>query len=120
MKYIKFGENDIFEVEEVTARVMNSRSCITMAFKLPYEILKEKFVENVSYSVLEERLIEEGAVIEDGTVDEYDKTDYCIPVKIIDNCNGTIDVVMGKKTALELVEEENKSLANAIEKGLSL
>lgn len=106
MKYIKLNNDEMIEVIEIRAGIINGRSCLSMTFESDYATLKEKFTEGVQYSVVADEQTDDG----ENTQAEYDKSDYCLPIKFTDNCNGKFEVIMGKKTATELLEEENAQL----------
>lgn len=105
MKFIKFAEQKL-AVNEVTAYNKNGRSILQMAFESDYQTLRDAFVDDVVYAVEEHSFDEEGKEV----INEYDKTDYCLVLEITDYCNGKLRVTMGKKTANELLEEENAEL----------
>lgn len=57
-----------------------------------YAELAELFVDNASFS------LRHGG-------EDYDQSDYCLAGPITDNRDGTVTVVMGKKTELEELRE---------------
>ena len=89
----------------------DSRSSKAIMLEMTYDEAKTFFIDDVNWSIVEEReeIIEE--VKEDGETvsvptivsNEYDNSEYSIAGDITDHRNGYVTVKMGKPTAEELL-----------------
>ena len=99
----------------ITGRIHDSdwdnRSSKAIKIEMTYDEAKALFVDDVNWSIVEEReeIVEE--VKEDGTTvsalttvsDEYDNSEYSVAGDITDHRNGYVTLKMGKPTAEELL-----------------
>lgn len=106
MKNIKFASSEVIATKEVSAFLKNGRSLLKIVLETDYATARGLFADGISYAVSETVVDENGQE----TTAEYDKSEYCKVFEIADHCNGEITVTMGKKTATELLEEENAQL----------
>lgn len=106
MKNIKFESGEVIATNEVSACLKNGRSILKIVLETDYATARQLFNDGVVYAVTE-TVVDEN---EQEVTNEYDKTEYCKVLEIADHCNGEITVTMGKKTANELLEEENAQL----------
>ena len=106
MKNIKFASGEVIATKEVSAFLKNGRSILKIVLETDYATARGLFSDGISYAVSETAVDENGQE----TTTEYDKSEYCKVLEIADHCNGEITVTMGKKTANELLEEENAQL----------
>lgn len=89
----------------------DSRSSKAIMLEMTYDEAKTLFIDDVNWSIVEEReeIVEE--VKEDGETvsvptivsNEYDNSEYSIAGDITDHRNGYVTVKMGKPTAEELL-----------------
>lgn len=83
----------------------DDRESKSITVSMDYGTAKELFVDNIVWSILDD----------DNT--EYDNSDFCLAGDITDHRDGTITVKMGKKTQVELLQEQlnevNMLLANS-------
>lgn len=106
MKNIKFANGELIATKEVSAFLKNGRSILKIVLETDYATARQLFVDGIVYAV-SEIIVDEN---EQEITNEYDKSEYCKVLEIADHCNGEITVTMGKKTANELLEEENAQL----------
>ena len=106
MKNIKFASGELIATKEVSAFLNNGRSILKIVLETDYATARGLFADGIYYAVRETMVDENGQE----AVMEYDKSEYCKVLEIADHCNGEITVTMGKKTANELLEEENAQL----------
>ena len=99
----------------ITGRIHDSdwdnRSSKAIKIEMTYDEAKALFIDDVNWSIVEEReeIVEE--VKEDGTTasvlttvsDEYDNSEYSVAGDITDHRDGYVTVKMGKPTAEELL-----------------
>ena len=89
------------------------RDCLSIKITgSPYETISGMFLNGAVFSIMayEEIPNVSGLPSREYEYVEYPKTDYIVAGDIIDHRDGTFTVLMGKKTALELLEEENAAL----------
>ena len=104
MQQIKIG-NKIIDIISCIGAYRNllgsKRNSIEIILESDYETVKNTFLDNMTYCIVETR--EE--VQEDGTVqtitEEFDKSNYCLSCDITDHRDGTISVFMGELTSEE-------------------
>ena len=99
----------------ITGRIHDSdwdnRSSKAIKIEMAYDEAKSLFIDDVNWSIVEEReeIVEE--VKEDGenvsvptiVSNEYDNSEYSIAGDIIDHRDGYVTIKMGKPTAEELL-----------------
>lgn len=115
---IKLFDGTLFECagQPVSAKKTfrgQNRDCILIVLtNVSYEMIAEKFVDGVLFSVMAYEEIPNVSGLPSREYDyiEYPKTDYIVAGDITDHRDGTFTALMGKKTALELLEEENAAL----------
>ena len=115
---IKFFDNSFLEciAQPLSVKRMfrgQDRDCILIKFNnVSYEVLNEIFIDGLNFSIMayEEISNVSGLPSREYEYVEYPKTDYIVAGDIIDHRDGTFTALMGKKTALELLEEENAAL----------
>ena len=105
MKQIKFADGAVFECISAFAKQKGDRSVIDIKVKSSYEDVNEKFVDNAQYSIIETETVTAEDNSENTVTNTYDKSMYCVAGAITDNRDGTLNVVMGKKTELEKTQE---------------
>lgn len=83
----------------------DDRESKAITVSMDYGTAKNLFVNDIAWSILDD----------DNT--EYDNSDFCLAGDITDHRDGTITVKMGKKTQVELLQEQlnevNMLLANS-------
>ena len=99
----------------ITGRIHDSdwdnRSSKAIKIEMTYDEAKALFVDDVNWSIVEEREETVEEIKEDGTTvstlttvfDEYDNSEYSVAGDIIDHRDGYVTVKMGKPTAEELL-----------------
>ncbi|MGI5823983.1 MAG: hypothetical protein ACOX7J_00260 [Bacillota bacterium] len=123
MKQIKFSDETAFDCISVFARKAGQRSIIEIKLNSTYADVSAKFIDNAQYGIVETETV----TAEDGTesvvTNTYDKSEYCVAGNITDHRNGAITVIMGKKTEVEILQEQvgvsEQELQAAIERGVN-
>lgn len=101
MTYVKI--NNILYPARIMGKINDSswggRSTKTIRLEMTYEEAIQIFVDDISWSIVEDFPEEEEIIIE-----EYDNSEYNLVGNITDHRDGTISIVMGKITDKELLE----------------
>ena len=102
MTFIKI--NNIFYPAEISGRIKDiewaERPTKTIKLTMNMTEALEIFVNNLSWSIIEETIGENNQSIQI----EYDNSDYCLAGDITDHRDGTISIKMGKVTDTEKME----------------
>lgn len=114
---IKFTDGIEFECISLPfSKTRNSkgkiREVLEIKIKDSYENIKNSFIDGAEFSILifEELLNISGLPTREFDYVKYDKFDYVVAGEIVDNRDGVFTIFMGKKTEIELIEEENAAL----------
>lgn len=104
MTKVKIGENSY--PASLTGSVKdakwNDRESITIKLTMNYVDAVAIFVDNITWFVVNETTSTNSNGEEVVNTEEWDYSAYCIVGAITDYRDGTLDVKMGKKTALEI------------------
>ena len=104
MTYVKI--NNILYPARISGKMKDpswdGRSTKTIRLKMTYEEAIQIFVDNISWSIIED--FSEGEGDEEPIIQEFDNSEYNLAGNIIDHRDGTISAVMGKITDTELLE----------------
>lgn len=113
--YVKVNDNETLYPAVITGRMndenWDNRETKTIKLEMTYEQVKELFVDDVAWSIVQENIVQYNEVDENGEVqfvektemESYDNSEYCIAGSITDYRDGTVDVKMGKFTNEELL-----------------
>lgn len=113
--YVKVNDNETLYPAVITGRMndenWDNRETKTIKLEMTYEQVKELFVDDVAWSIVQENIVQYNEVDENGEVqfvektemESYDNSEYCIAGYITDYRDGTVDVKMGKFTNEELL-----------------
>ena len=113
--YVKVNNNETLYPAIITGRMndenWDNRETKTIKLEMTYEQVKELFVDDVTWSIVQENIVQYNEVDEKGEVqfvektemESYDNSEYCIAGSITDYRDGTVDVKMGKFTNEELL-----------------
>lgn len=113
--YVKVNDNETLYPAVITGRMndenWDNRETKTIKLEMTYEQVKELFVDDVAWSIVQEKIVQYNEVDENGEVqfvektemESYDNSEYCIAGSITDYRDGTVDVKMGKFTNEELL-----------------
>lgn len=113
--YVKVNDNETLYPAVITGRMndenWDNRETKTIKLEMTYEQVKELFVDDVAWSIVQKNIVQYNEVDENGEVqfvektemESYDNSEYCIAGSITDYRDGTVDVKMGKFTNEELL-----------------
>lgn len=106
MSTIKIGEKRL-EVSGVYSQHYNTRGDVRPVLKIiisgaSYASVASDFADGAGLTVID--------TDENGVETEFSYNGYCVAGDIVDTRDGKIIVYMGKKTELEVLEEENARL----------
>lgn len=114
---IKFTDGVEFECKNQPKSIIKNtrgqtRDCLIITTGETYQNVKNRFIDGVQFSVLayEELMNVSGLPSREFGYVEYEKHDYIIAGEITDNRDGTMTVIIGKKTEIEILEDENALL----------
>lgn len=114
---IKFADGTVYDcvAQPVSAKKTirgGLREVLEIRLSETYQNIRSCFVDNASFCILayEELTNVSGLPSREYGYVEYPKEGYVVAGDIIDYRDGTMCVIMGKKTQLELLEEENAAL----------
>lgn len=111
--YVKV--NDAQYAASITGRLndkdWNNRASKAITIEMSYADAINIFVDGVSWSIVQENLIQHNEIDENGEVklveeveiESHDNSEYCIAGSITDHRDGTITVKMGQYTNEELL-----------------
>ena len=120
MIYVKV--NDVLYPATIEGKMQDrdwdNRSTKAITLEMDFHTALKTWIEGVSWSIINETLIDNIAVDEEGNeiidefgnpivtksahYDEYDNSDYNMAAEITDHRDGTVTVRMGKLTELEV------------------
>lgn len=90
----------------------NDRESKSIKIEMTYDQVKELFVDDVEWNILQEVEVQKEIINEETgehtfetviELESYDNSDFCVAGNITDHRDGTITVKMGKPTAEELL-----------------
>ena len=87
------------------------RATKAITLEMTHETAVSLFVDGVAWSIVyrEKTMLpsaeDANTLEEQETTEVYDNSDYCVAGSITDNRDGSLTVMMGKKTELELLQE---------------
>lgn len=117
MQQIKINENLIDVVSVFGAnRTMREakRNSIEIILKSDYQTIVDTFVDNLEYTLIDifETTNENGET--ETTINEFDKSNYCLAGDIVDHRNGQISVFMGELTDTEKAQQQAEEAENLL------
>ena len=118
MTKIKIGENEYPAAFAGAVRdsKWGGRESVSITLSMPAVQAATTFITGVAWSVLEDTAQEDGTA---GTA-EHDMSEYTVAGDITDHRDGNVTVKMGKKTPLELANENAAELDAALEQAYEL
>jgi hypothetical protein len=87
------------------------RDTKSITLEMTHEVAAGLFVDGVAWSIVyrEKTMVpsaeDANTLEEQETTEVYDNSDYCVAGTITDNRDGSLTVLMGKKTEVELLQE---------------
>ena len=104
MQQIKIGDTliDVVSVYGAKRDMLGSiRDSLEIKVISDYETVVNTFVDGITYLLVQniETMNEDGTITT--SVEEYDKSNYCLSGDIVDHRDGTLSVYMGVRTDVE-------------------